>query len=115
MAQGCTPPGVVFPSLITTSVVPRFTPGAMEADPFICTAPASSDGLATCACQLLLRVTSVAFTSTAAFGCNMVQAPSVSAVAKTARVLTHFFRGTATPLIFMIFSSYLLDDLARSC
>lgn len=60
MAQGCTPPGDVFPSVIATSVVPRFVPGAMDADPFICTAPASSDGLAIRACQLLLRVSFVA-------------------------------------------------------
>src|SRR5690348_2636027 len=106
MAQGCTPPGVVFPSIITTSVVPRFTPGAMEADPFICTAPASSDGLATRACQLLLRVTSVAFISTADFCWNMVQAPSVSAVAKRAKDLTLLCPGTSTAVNFMGFSSY---------
>src|SRR5579872_6693688 len=98
MAQGCTPPGDVFPSFITTSVVPRFTPGAMEADPFICTAPASSDGLAIRACQLLLRVASAVLISTADFGCNTLQAPSESDVATRARDRSLLLIGTSAPL-----------------
>src|SRR5579863_7939481 len=98
MAQGCTPPGDVFPSVITTSVVPRFSPGAIDADPFICTAPASSDGLAIRACQLLLRVTSVALISSADFGWNVLQAPSASAVATRAMDRRLLCIGTSTPV-----------------
>jgi hypothetical protein len=81
MAQGCTPPGEEFPSVVTISVVPRLVPGAMDADPLLCTAPASSGGLAILACQLLLRFTSVALTWSAGFGCQTLQAPSASAAA----------------------------------
>src|SRR6185312_14735629 len=98
MAQGCTPPGDVFPSFITTSVVPRFSPGAMDADPFICTAPASSEGLAIRACQLLLRVTSAVFISTADRGWNALQAPSASAVTTRARDRRLLCIGASAPV-----------------
>ena len=48
-----------------TVVAPRFSAGAMEAVPVICTAPAMAAGLVSVACQRLFRFVSLALTSTA--------------------------------------------------
>src|SRR5579862_7273801 len=102
MAQGCTPPGEVLPIFRTTCVVSCFTPGAMDAEPFICTAPASSAGLPIVACQLLLRFTSLALTSSTGFGGSTLHAPSVSAAVR--RAGDRCFIISPSPLTFNRFS-----------
>src|ERR1700737_551838 len=63
--HGCSPPGVALARSRITVVLPLFVAGAMEADPFIWTAPARSAGVARLACQREFRFSSLVVTWTA--------------------------------------------------